>query len=343
MYDVITIGAATRDVFLKSKNFQPVEDKRFPSGRALSFELESKNEVDDVILSTGGGATNAAVTFARQGLKTACVARVGSDSFGAGLISNLHQENIFCGFIQKDKKPETGYSTILATPEGARVVLVRRGVASDIKFSEIDPKKLKAKWFYITSLGGNLKLLENLLKHAKSNKINVAFNPGGAELKAGLEKLGPYLKHLSLLQVNQDEASELVGVPLHEEKQIFNKLREQSSYDGNLRTQRAEQSSYDGIVVMTKGPQGVSVSDAKNIYCAGVPEAPVIERTGAGDAFGSGFVSALLHGKDIPYAIQLATANSTSVVQYFSAKTGILKKGKWGKWPRVRVSTDACY
>lgn len=327
MYDVITIGAATRDVFLKSKNFQPVSDKRFPSGWALSFELESKNEVDNVILSTGGGATNAAVTFTRQGLKTACVARVGNDSFGAGLISNLTQEKVFCGFIQKDKKPETGYSTILATPEGARVILVRRGVASGIKFAEIDLKKLKAKWFYITSLGGNLKLLSDLLKYAKNNNIRVAFNPGGQELKYGIKKLGSYLKHLSLLQVNQDEASELVGIPLHEEKKIFNKLHE----------------LVDGIVVMTKGPQGVSVSDAKNIYCAGVPQAPVVERTGAGDAFGSGFVSALLHNKDIPYAIQLATANSTSVVQYFSAKTGILKKGKWGKWPRVKVATNTCY
>jgi sugar/nucleoside kinase (ribokinase family) len=77
----------------------------------------------------------------------------------------------------------------------------------------------------------------------------------------------------------------------------------------------------------------LAVSDGKKRYSAGVPEAPVIDRTGAGDAFGSGFVSGFIQSNgDIEYAIQLGTANATSVVEDFGAKTGILKKGDWGKY-----------
>ena len=83
MYDVITIGAATRDVFLLSDHFHVAKDKHLSSfGEVLYFNLGSKNELKEVILTTGGGATNAAVTFARQGLTTACICRVGDEESG---------------------------------------------------------------------------------------------------------------------------------------------------------------------------------------------------------------------------------------------------------------------
>ncbi|MEK7453061.1 MAG: carbohydrate kinase family protein [Patescibacteria group bacterium] len=327
MYDVITIGAATKDVFLKSKDFNPIIDKRFLTGKALAFDLNSKNEVDDIFLSTGGGATNAAVTFARQGFKVASVVRVGNDASGKDVIEDLNSEGVDCSLIQKDRKPGTGYSTLITATDGSRVVLVKRGFSSDIKYADIDFSKMQAKWFYISSLGGNLNLLSKLLNFAKKNNIYVAFNPGNKELAFGITKLKSFFKKVHLLIINQDEASSLLNIPFKEEKKIFKEL------DDII----AE------FVVMTKGKDGVSVSDGKDIYCAGIPNSPIIERTGAGDAFGSGFVASILHGKDVTHAIQFATANSTSVIQYFSAKTGILKKSKWGKYPKVKVSKDICY
>jgi len=69
MYDVITIGTATQDVFLKSRDFKVLKDERFITGQAECFALGAKIEVPDIFFTTGGGATNAAVTFARQVLK----------------------------------------------------------------------------------------------------------------------------------------------------------------------------------------------------------------------------------------------------------------------------------
>jgi len=133
-----------------------------------------------------------------------------------------------------------------------------------------------------------------------------------------LEILKSLLPKIDILIVNQEEASMITGIDYKNETALFKKFDEMTP----------------GIAVMSKGPDGVTVSDGKNIYRAGIPESGYVDRTGSGDAFGSGFVSAVIRGKDIPYAIQLATANATSTIQSIGAKTGLLKKGEWGPWPK---------
>ena len=88
---------------------------------------------------------------------------------------------------------------------------------------------------------------------------------------------------------------------------------------------------------MTKGRAGVSVSDGKNIYRAGIPDSPVVERTGAGDAFSSGFISEYIRSGDIQKSIQMATANSSSVVTKYGPIEGLLKEDNPGQWPLVDV------
>ena len=96
----------------------------------------------------------------------------------------------------------------------------------------------------------------------------------------------------------------------------------------------------ESIFVMTKGPLGVSVSDGKSIYSAGVPNSPIVERTGAGDAFSAGFVVEYIRSSNIEKAIQFATANASSVVTKVGSKAGILRNGDWGPWPLVNVKIE---
>ena len=93
---------------------------------------------------------------------------------------------------------------------------------------------------------------------------------------------------------------------------------------------------------MNKGPKGVVVHHEGTLYRAGVPDSPVVERTGAGDSFGSGFVSGYIKSDgNIEKAIQLATANASSVVTEFGATGGILKGGDMGPWPLVEVTQSS--
>ncbi|MEK7624481.1 MAG: carbohydrate kinase family protein [Patescibacteria group bacterium] len=353
MYDVIIIGTATRDGFFEGIDFFKIKDRRFRVGEGICLPFGSKIEVPKVTFTTGGVGTNAATTFSRQGLKTAVICRVGSDVSGEEIIRGLRREKIDTGFIQKDFDTPTAYSVIFLTESGERTIISYKGTGEELSEKEIPWSKLKtclsparsdkvdkAKWFYIGSLGGNKKLLQALLSFAKNNKIKVAGNPGGRELeifKAKPELLDNY----NVLIINQEEASFLTGIPYQQEREIFEKL------DNWVK----------GIVVMTKGPGGLAVSDGQAIWRAGTfKEKKIVDRTGAGDAFGSGFVSGLiqkdqsldlksniLNPEIIQYAIRLGSANATSVVEYIGAKEGIVTKNdfeKSARWNNLKISAE---
>jgi ribokinase len=317
IYDVLVIGSATRDAFFKSADFKTRE-------REMILPLGAKIAIPEVIFTTGGGGTNTAVTFARQGFRTACVSRVGDDVSAGEVKKELKIEDID-DFLQTDPTNKTAYSLILVTPEGERTILEYRGASDYLSEKEILWEKLKSKWLYLDSLAGNEKLLQDAIKWAKNNNTKIAYNPSKKEISWG-KKLHPYLNEIDIFMVNEDEAASVVEIKYSQENE--NKIFEELD------------KIVKGIVVMSRGPRGVKVSDGKKRYSAGVPDSPVIDRTGAGDAFGSGFVSGYIQSQgNIEFAIQLGTANATSVVLDFGAKTGILRKGDWGKYERVVVKS----
>jgi len=325
MYDIVTIGSVTRDAFFKSKDFRTRAQLESKTGKEMCLDLGAKIAIPEVIFTTGGGGTNTAVSFSRQGMKTACIGRVGDDVSGGEIKKELKLENID-DFLQVDLVHKTAYSLILVTDEGERTILEFRGANDYLSEKEINWGKLKMKeggWLYLDSLAGNKDLLVTAIKWAKENNLKIAFNPGKTEIGFGKE-LQQYLDAVDVFIVNEDEAALVAGIKYEtkREEEVFAELDK----------------AVKGIVVMSKGPRGVIVSDGKKRYSAGIPDSPVIDRTGAGDSFGSGFVSGYIQSNgDIAYAIQLGTANATSVVQYFGAKKGLLKKGDWGDYPKVEV------
>jgi len=325
---------------LKSKDFKILKSKEFITGQGLCFNLGSKIYLDDLVFATGGGGTNTAVTFAGQGLKTACVGRVGDDPGGKAILEELDKFKVK-EFIAKDKKIKTAYSIILSVSKKERTILVYSGACHYLTFEDIPFDKLRARWIYIAGLSGaSAKLLLPIINFAKKNKIKVALNPGAGQLALGLKGLKNVLSNVDVLILNQEEGARLANLPFKKEKAIFEKL------DRFVR----------GIVVMTKGPGGVTVSDGKCIYSAGIfKEKKYVDRTGAGDAFGSGFVAGLLQSqkskvksqkfneKDIEHAIRLGSANGTAVVEELGAKSGLLTRNRYEKearWKNFKITKN---
>lgn len=323
-YDIVSIGSSTRDVLMKSEQFKIIEDKQFSTGQAECFALGSKIEIKDIVFTTGGGGTNAAVTFARQGLKTACIGVVGKDADGEELLKELKKEKVDGKFFQAHDDDRTAYSVILVHPSAERTILSYKGEGQHFGASKIPFNKIKTKWLFLDSLGGHYDLLEKAVNWAKEKGVKIAANPGGKELAHGLEKLKLLFENSEIVIMNQEEAGRISGIDFRNEEEIFKFM------DGIV----------DGIFVMTKGPDGVIASDGNKIYLAGVPDSPVVERTGAGDAFTSGFIVEYIRSGDISKAIQFATANASSVVTKFGAKAGILQKNEWGPWKLVEVSVN---
>ena len=171
MYDIITFGSATRDVFIKSKKFKTLRRKEFITGQGLCFNLGSKIYLDDIFFATGGGGTNTAVTFVKQGLKTTYVGRVGNDPGGRAIKEELDKIGVRC-FISDDKERRTNYAIILSVPNKGRTILVYHGASHFFKKKDIPFSKLKAKWFYIASLSGeSSKTLLPIVNFAQKNNI----------------------------------------------------------------------------------------------------------------------------------------------------------------------------
>lgn len=323
-YNIVTIGSATRDVLMKSQEFKIIKDESFSTGQAECFALGSKIEIKEIVFTSGGGGTNTAVTFARQALKTACIGAIGEDLDGEEIVDELNKEGVNASYFQRSSEGEsrTAYSVILVHPSAERTILSYKGEGQHFNVGKIPFDKLKTNWLFLDSLGGHYDLLETAVKWAKSKDIKIATNPGGKELEHGLDKLKLLLENADIVIMNQEEAAKLSGIDFKKEEEIFKFMDK----------------IVKGIFIMSKGPEGVAVSDGEKIYRAGIPNSPVVERTGAGDAFGSGFVAEYIKSGDIEKAIQFATANASSVVSKFGAKAGILKKDDWGPWPLVEVS-----
>jgi ribokinase len=302
---LITIGAAVQDVFLEGKVFEPQNE----DGQLVDeFVLGSKNEVEKVTYATGGGATNAAVTFARQGQHAFYVGKIGDDVAGKSILDDLHHEEVDTTMVHTSKEFGTGFSCLLVSPNGERTILTYRGASTHYQLTEKDFHGMTADWMYISSLEGNFELLDTVLAYAGHHGIRVAMNPGKKELDQP-QRLRELLPKLTILSANKEEM-----------QRVFN--------GDTIQGLAKEASKIVHYVVVTDGPNGVAACDGVTLVTGGMYEdVPVIDRTGAGDAFSSGFVSKIAAGAGLEEAVIFASANSTSVVTKIGAKSGILHSG----------------
>ncbi|HZX44108.1 MAG TPA: carbohydrate kinase family protein, partial [Candidatus Nanoarchaeia archaeon] len=172
MFDVITVGSSTIDVFAKTKVSELIKLK---GGDLLAYPVGSKLLIDNLQFTTGGGATNTAVCLARLKNKVACITKTGSGANSQKVINHLKRENIDCSFIVKDKKGRTGYSIILDSIDHDRTILTFKGSNNDLRFSELSKAKLNTKWFFFcTMMGESFNTLKKLAKYAEDNNIKIA-------------------------------------------------------------------------------------------------------------------------------------------------------------------------
>jgi sugar/nucleoside kinase (ribokinase family) len=153
----------------------------------------------------------------------------------------------------------------------------------------------------------SFKELEKITIYAKKNKIKVIFNPSSYLAEKGIDYLRKVLDGTDALILNKEEAKYIVGN--HEIDELILELKKQTKCP---------------IVIITDGKDGTYVNDGKNIYHGIAHNIKVIETTGAGDAFGSSFVSGLIKKNNIEFAIKLAMTNAESVITHHGAKTNLL-------------------
>jgi ribokinase len=310
MYDVITVGSSTIDVFacveselIKIKTAHHEEE-------LIAYPCGSKILINELNFLTGGGGTNTAVSLSRLGLNVGYLGKIGSGSNSRLIIKRLKDEKVdFVGV--NSKKYHAGYSIILDSIEGDRTILAFKGANNFLDYKELNFKKIKTKWFYFSSMVGNSYItLEKLSKYAKDHNIKIAFNPSNYLAEKGYHYLQEILNNTELLILNKEESMLLAG-------------------RGNIDKIILKLMTYGPKqVVLTDGKHGAYTIHGKKLYKVIPNKIKVVETTGAGDAFASTFLAGIIKNKNIKECLTMASVNAESVVQTRGAKNGLLTKRK---------------
>ena len=306
MARIVSLGSALQDIYLVDHDdltATTIGDTAI-LGKVL---VGSKVDIDRISYEVGGGGINSAICFSRHGHESVFIGNISRDAAGGAIIRKLDQEGVDSSYVNILERRSTGTSVILLdSKSGERTILTFRGASEQFgNFSEKDLDLIQPDWLYVTTLRGDLDTLERFFKHAKELDIKIMFNPGVRELEHQKELL-KLLRYVDILNVNKAEASQLVpGVTLVE---LLYHL-----------------GGYAETVIVTDGAMGGIAASSDEIYRFGIYEdTKVKDATGAGDAFGSGFLAHLAAGKSFRSSLIFASANSTAVVSKLGANKGLL-------------------
>jgi len=373
MFDVVCVGSATQDVFIKSDLSKLIRISDVLTEREyLSYDYGAKVNVDHIEFLTGGGGTNTAVSFARLGMSAAFVGKVSkSDDAGAKVISELREEGVDARWAAYSNSQATGFSVILVSYEGDRTALTFRGANDTLDETDFNWSLLgETRWLYMSGLSGrSAQMAQAVARRAAEKNVKIAFNPGSTQLKTRLKGLEPILKVTDVLILNKEEAELVTGLEATRRYvdtkscDLCGKCIEAcaegifSEADGRIAVRTPEtcrrcgeclkacplealliepwnfnlfeifQALFDAgakAAVVTDGKAGAQCSDGRSVYAFPAYAVPTIDTLGAGDAFGSAFVASYIREGDLGKALELGTANASSVVRYFGAKPGLL-------------------
>jgi sugar/nucleoside kinase (ribokinase family) len=306
-FDVVCVGNAKIDTFLflheANSHLRLIEETY-----ELCMKFGEKIAVDKAEILVGGNAANVSVGTSRLGLKSALIAEIGKDEFAQKIISALKNENVDSTNVLLEEGQQSSFSTIL-NYKGDRTIFTEHVE----RLHNFNFENISTKLVYLTSLGEQWQnAYEKTVEFAKVYQSLLAFNPGTLQINKGKDSIVNVLRATDILFVNKEEAEQLLSFP-----------RRQNVED----LLRDLQTLGPKIAVITDGINGsFAIDDKGNLFRKSIVGVPCVERTGAGDAYSAGFISALLYNKSIDVAMEWGTKNAESVIGKVGAQPGLLYK-----------------
>lgn len=327
MFDVVTIGSATMDVFVEcdDANIVSVSTKSAKS-EFMSYPYGAKLEVTKFDSDVGGGGVNTALNFSNLGFSTSVICKIGEDVYSRGILNTLGKSNLNLSNIIQDKSVSTGFSIILLSFQGDRTVLAQRGANATLKNSEINFDAIKkAKFLYIAPLSGESnKILISIVEFAEKNGVKVCFNAGTTSLKRGFEYIKKIIDTAEVVVMNKEEASMCTKIEIRPDSNE-EKFSTELIHPDIKKMLKKLKIIEEQTIVITDGRYGAYAINGNTYYqCPSFP-APVVSTLGAGDSFASTFCAALDRTNfDIGKSLMYASVNSASIVSNFGANEGFL-------------------
>ena len=270
--------------------------------------------VGSLRLIPGGKGANQAVAMAKLGAPVTMAGRVGSDPFGAQLISSLRANGVDAGLVVVDEQEMTGTAFIFLAPDGDNAIVVASGANMQVGQDQEQMRRISEALVparaLVLQLEIPLETVKTLIAAAHDRSVPVVLNLAPAQPLPW-----EILQQVDILIVNENEASLLSGQRVESREDAYivaTVLREHGI----------------STVVITLGAQGALLAHddgmgGTNIVYQDAPKVQVIDTTAAGDCFAGALAVALTEGQTPQDALRFAVYAGALKVTKFGAQTGL--------------------
>lgn len=309
-FDVVSLGDVVTDEFIHlpegSVRVRDDEGERWleiPLGTKLIIE-------DNSVPATGGSAANAAVAMARLGLRVGLASYVAHDQIGLDMLSGMHGEDVDTSLIHVDSPSRTVRNFVLSLGS-ERTILVRH---AEFNYQWKGFRDFEVPtWLYINSLGPDAVSYQDQLADwlDRFTNVRLAFQPGTFQLELGADRLARLYARAELLLCSRSAAAVITGISSDGQGQILDHLLAWGAKN---------------VVIFDEKGGAVAANDVERLQIDHYPETePPLDVTGAGDAFASTMVAAVVRGLSLGEALQWSATNAAAVSRQFGAQIGLLR------------------
>jgi ribokinase len=254
--------------------------------------VDGETPIMQQILAPGGSAANTIYGLAKLGIRTGFIGAIGDDDEGKLLLDDFQSRGVDISQIKIKNKAATGSVLCLTDKRGRRALYVAPGANSLLTWQDIDFRYLnQARIIHLSSFVADEQFhLQRQVLSAISPSVKVSLAPGALYADKGWDALAPWLSRASILFVNQREMRALTG----------------EEFEAGARRCLAQGCD---IVVVTLGkgidkgkPIACYLNDGAEEYFIEAQRGKrraVIDTTGAGDAFATGFLYGVLKGRNL--------------------------------------------
>jgi fructokinase len=309
---ILGIGNAIVDVFVKVEDDFLLKNKLVKGSMKLieKNEFESlKSDIKIEKIEAGGSVANTMAGIAYLKGNPSFIGKVSSDEFGKTYRKSLEKINIFFPYIEKKESFETGASIIFITPDSERTMCTYLGISSQLSKNDINEESIKDYELillegYLWDKGISEEMFKHVINLAKKNDVKIAISLSDIfcvnRHREDFFKL--LVNDLNILIGNENEINELMK-------------------KNNLLDSIKELKKINKLIIITRGENGsLAVFNNEIINCESVRVQKVVDLTGAGDLFASGFFKEYLDNSTIKECLTTGSKLAARIIQKIGAR-----------------------
>jgi fructokinase len=309
---ILGIGNAIVDVFVKvDDNF--LYKNKLVKGSMKLIEKDEFETLKNIIkiekIEAGGSVANTMAGIAYLGGNASFVGKINSDEFGKIYRESLKKINVNFSYVEKKENLPTGASIIFITPDSERTMCTFLGASSQLSKNDINENDVREYEIiflegYLWDKGSSEEMFKHIINLARKNNIKLAMSLSDIFCVSRHREDFFYLlkNDLDILIGNENEINKLI------QKE-------------NLLESIVELKKINKLIIITRSENGsVAILNNEITNCEGVKVEKVLDLTGAGDLFASGFFKEYLDDSNIKKCLNRGSELASKIIQKIGAR-----------------------